>query len=395
MHKIILALVFTLFVSAPLAAQESQLTLRLLLSKIESLQSEVNSLKEELATLKGTKEQQAVLDEKPAISHTTEHTKPEFNLTGDLVGSMSTLESGEELSRDDFALREAELEFEAHIAPDIEAVGIFAHDGDNFAVEEVYLEFAESNRRPEFKLGKFKAKLGLLNQWHPHAWPQVDASFVHQYIAFNADLIGAGLSAEVTTRKVIGDETAFTFQIMYPDDSERAVAPAMEALFSANEEDTPIKLARLQSKWTKAQQEIQIGVSSAWGHSDPQQRYEARLYGLDFTLECEDRFLLRGEWFRLEEEQGGPQEVDRSGYYLYAEKQITEKSLAGLRWDKTDFREQANLEAKGLSPYFTFWQNEQIRYRLQYTREERSDGVDDSRLLFQTTFSLGHHEHDH
>jgi len=427
------ALLFGSTASTAWAAGET--TLRYLLQKIEDLQGEVTTLRERVSELERERPTSTapvpspapagqplsslvddfldrttadVGDDEPAAAvkftsgqRSQQALNPNISLTGDFVGSSSTRESGEGFSLDDFALREAEIGIEAPLDPFSYAKAMFAHDGDAFHIEELYVRFDNFGRRTRLEAGKFKTQLGLLNRWHPHAWPQVDASLVHRHIAFDAELTGTGISCEYTAPRLWSDATRLTLQLVYPDEAEAEAPPALAPLFSANERDTPLKIAHLKSFWGKREGFVEVGLTGAWGETDPVLERDARLVGVDFTWdwtptgrEKYDGVTVRGEWFRLDEDQGGPDDVTRDGHYLYAEKRLDAKYLIGLRWDRTEFRDQPGLSARALSPYVTIWQSEFTRYRLQYTHEERSDGTDDNRVLFQTTFSLGPHKHE-
>lgn len=88
---------------------------------------------------------------------------------------------------------------------------------------------------------------------------------------------------------------------------------------------------------------------------------------------------------------------DTWGAYTFAEYQLSRRNYAGLRLDYAKPIHNNNDHEWAISPYWTFWQSDFVRWRLQYThtqrrldRLDRGPGSDDM-LMLQGTWSMGVH----
>jgi hypothetical protein len=88
---------------------------------------------------------------------------------------------------------------------------------------------------------------------------------------------------------------------------------------------------------------------------------------------------------------------DSWGAFTFGEYQLTRRNYVGLRLDYAQALHDSEDFEWAVSPYWTFWQSDFARWRLQYTHTQRrlesvnpSFSSDDA-LMLQATFSIGIH----
>ncbi len=152
---------------------------------------------------------------------------------------------------------------------------------------------------------------------------------------------------------------------------------------------------------------FELGLSDALGSNDNDVGFKTNILGLDATLRHilnpNRDVKLQGETFYLNrrESETNIGTTDPAGNFWggYGLLGVRLSSLwgTGLRFDYVEpvdrLLSDPNKAETGYSGYLTFYQSEFARWRLQYSRIDRTTGENDNRVFIQGTFAIGEHKH--
>lgn len=317
---------------------------------------------------------------------------PEISFTGDFVG-LAALGAGDARdARDEFSLRELELDFQSALDPYSRTrfTLAFTPEGE-IDVEEGYINYNALPGGVGLHVGKFRQQFGALNRQHAHALPQSDYPLVLETYFGEEGLAQTGLSGRWLLPHPWASANELTVEVT--DGESEAFGGESFQDFAG--------LAHLKNYWDLSSAAyFEWGLSGAVGKSDSGQGRQ--IWGTDVTFHWQPpaRAKYRELTWRTEllvsdsSRVGGGR--DRAwGGYTYGEGLIAQNLYAGVRLDWVEDPFDPGHRLIGWLPYLTWWQSEFVRLRAEYRylEDQRTERSDDS-LLLQLTWAAGPHKHD-
>jgi outer membrane murein-binding lipoprotein Lpp len=372
-------------------------------SKVEALQGQVATLQAALAAvgepapappapvmqaqpLPGP----AIATGVPASSDPTASARlanPAISVIGNFLGSAGSNSIGAGPSME---MTESELGLSAAVDPYARADFFLSFGEQGVDVEEGYITFPSAPGELLVKAGKQRAYFGKVNTLHRHVVPWVDRPLVTTNLLGGEEgLSDAGLSVSRLLPAPGGIFLEATGQV-YRGDSE--------GIFEETRRSEVATVGHLRAyRDLSDDSNLDIGVSYARGHNDAGESLVTNLYGIDTTFRWKPlqrsiyhSFVGRSEliWSRRDQPDGLR---GAFGYYASAEYQFARRWFAGVRLDHSDRREGGGLTDNGASAVLTFWPSEFSQLRAQYRFTDYAEGVQANELLFQLQFSVGAH----
>ena len=349
---------------------------------------------------------------------------PEISLTGDFISYYRTpsrpsgppflASSGQNINTwlgefpagNRFFLRGAELNVVAPLDPytrgkfffDVPADGggtlasvPTAADG-SLGIEEVYMEWIHLPTNLNLKIGYFLNQFGQLNRWHEHALPQVDRPHLLATFLGVDGLDGLGMSFNWVLGRLWSHVNEVHVEFISGGDGV--------SFTTAGKKDL-VALARLKNYWDLSQDTyLEIGLSAAQGHNDPDGLYGTTLGAIDLNYKWVPAgrghyrtFDLRSEVFvsRRDTPTGT---VESLGTYLSVQNRLSARLWTSLRLDYAQLPWDSDQNIKGAAVTLDYWQSEFVFFRLQLDRVERTFADSATRLFLQTVWSMGPHKHE-
>jgi hypothetical protein len=336
---------------------------------------------------------------------------PEISVTGDVLALARTSEGGGDANN--FIPREFELSFISNLDPFSRAKIFVAHhihggeldpfvDADSVEeeeehgeveIEEGYVEWVGLGGGVSVMLGKFRQRFGRLNRWHAHALPAQQLPL--PYVAFLGEegLAQTGLSVHwLAPLRGFG-----TYEIW-----GEVTRSSAETLFG--ESHGPSVLGHLNAFWQISPATyFEIGLSGIAGDAEgelPEDNFESRVYGVDFTLDwtppAASRYrqaTLHGGYVMNRRSLDGAGDANASGAFVIGEYKFAQQWIVGARYEYTENPASPGERGWLFSPSLTWWQSEFVRLRAAY---ELLDGPNDrfGQFVLQTTFAMGPHKHE-
>lgn len=290
-------------------------------------------------------------------------------------------------------MREAEFHIVAPLDPYTRGKFFLGIPGDgHLHVGEAYMEWINLPTRLNLKIGKFRNQFGELNRWHEHALPQVDRPIVLTTFLGKEGLAGMGVSANWLLPSLWAHVNELNLELISGGDG---------ASFAESGGRDRVFVAHLKNYWDVTQNAyLQLGLSGATGHNDPEGRYRTWLGGLDLTYKWVPAgrskyrtFEFRSEWVgsRRETPTG---KVESWGTYLFFQNKLNARWWIGARFDYTHLPDNASQTLKSGSVVLTFWQSEFVFFRFQLQRTLSTFSDDVTRAILQAVWSMGPHKHE-
>jgi len=308
------------------------------------------------------------------------------------------------------SLRETELDLRAAIDPYADGVVIASIASDSpgsysATVEEAYVTIKKlpfQDRPPlglKLKIGRFHPSFGASNIVHTHDLPQTFRSLPVQEFLGEDGFTQNGISG--------------TFFVPTPWDKSSSLEATLQVLAGGDVAFSPDPASRMaylgHLTWFrtfKDSHNLQVGWSSYF-HPAGNRMSEADFHGIDFSYRWKPARL--GEWksFLLSSEvlfarhaaQGsagadaGVGQGRPAGFSFFGQWQFNRRWYAGARWDRTDVVDSPTLTRRSLTPYFSYYFSEFLRFRLNY--EQRwSDLSSENRrksVFAELNFVFGSH----
>ncbi len=306
---------------------------------------------------------------------------PAIGVVGNFLGRADDLKVfNEENSRIDnrFNLREVEIDLRAAIDPYADAVVITALGSESpghyeASIEEGYvnvrrLPFLE--RPPlglKLKFGRFRPAFGKFNILHTHDLPQSTRPLPIEEFLGEEGFVQNGASA--------------AFFLPVPFDRGSSLDATLEILgggeigASPDPEGRNSYLGHL--RWFRTFHDthnLELGWSTYYRPVHHQAGIQ--LHGLDLTYRWKPlrqgqwkSFLLGGELMFARHAAPAIAEADSErrtpmGFTLFGQWQFDRRKYAGLRYDSTDVLSDRFLERRSVTPYFSYYFSEYLRFRL-------------------------------
>ena len=300
-----------------------------------------------------------------------------------------------------FALREAELGFQANVDPYSRAdffIAVSPEEGVD--LEEGTLSLVALPWGFGAKVGKFRNNFGKFNRTHPPETPFADRPLVTERFFGEEGL--ASMGASISWLAPLPFYLNFDAEVTNTPESEEAPAFATyrgKDLLYVGRVSTFANLGEAAN--------LTFGVSLADGANgsaqadttSPVEALRATVYGGDVTFHWKNprraiyrSVLAQVEWMERSAEPLGEAEAKRSGGFAMAEYQFARRWRVGGRfdWSKSLDATAASTATGGLY-YVTFAPSEFSRVSLQARTRDLEDGTTESRYYLKTTFNIGPH----
>lgn len=393
--------------------------------RVAELEARIEALEIEL--LRATAESAAGTSAAPtgqasAAQTTYNALNPALTAIGNFLGRIDNqpVVNGDGARLDDGVnLREVELDMRLPVDPYADGVAILALESETpgsfeASVEEAFvnikrLPFMESPLGLNFQVGRFRPAFGKFNLLHTHDLPQSMRSLTTAEFLGEEGFVQQGVSAD--------------FFIPLPFDENASLDARIQALGGGDVALAPVRNQRLayigNLRWFRAfgaSQTTDIGWSTYIRPGNATAPV-ARMHALDFLYRWRPprqgewkSFLLGGEFMLADHQRldaAEPVEVannvdpglvpltsDRpNGVSLFTQWQFDRRKYAGVRLDNTSTLVDPTLRRQSLTPYFSYYFSEFLRFRLNYEHRWSDIGPEDGRnsLLMELTWVFGAH----
>lgn len=352
---------------------------------------------------------------------------PEISVTGDVFAQVNK----DDVDAENFFAREFELSFVSNLDPYSRAKAFIsrhvpggeitpfredahAHEGGEegagFSVEEGYVEWVNIPGGLGLKLGRFYQQFGQLNRWHSHALSFQSRSLPSLAFIGEEPLAQTGASVHwLAPFSPAGGTYETTVEVTRSE---------AELLFG--ESNRPSVLANVNAFW-QLSRATDLDLSLSWvngSYEDEAHLLDRTLYAAEvaFTWRPPARARYRGFQFRggvmvldgllahddthqdpagAEGAEEGDFPEQAKGFWSQGELRLSQRWLAGARFDWTENPEDPDQTAWLLSPTLTWWQSEYVRIRAEYDLVGRSfETAREGKFLLQVTFAMGPHKHE-
>ncbi len=293
-------------------------------------------------------------------------------------------------------VKESEFSFQAVVDPYARADFFVSLTGGGIELEEGFLTFTRLPSGLTAKVGKFKAAFGKVNTMHAHVLPWADTplAFAH-FMGGEEGLKDGGVSmswlaptdslfVELTGQALNGNDGALFTRFERRDLSYVGHVKVYGDLSDS--------------------QNLEGGLSVAYGNGDPLARAPKRRYGADLTWRWRPpqrsnyrQLMVRNEWFIAGRTPLDP--LDRLsprrlpvGAYLSADYRFARRWWAGVRYDYAPRPEAPAWQDRQSSATLTFWPSEFQQIRLQARRTWNDElRRNENSVLLQFQFAIGAH----
>ena len=304
----------------------------------------------------------------------------------------NTQPSETDYGTDRFYLEEIELAFESVLDPYSRAKAYIGIGEDGADVEEGYFELLNMPLNINLKIGKFKTQFGEINRYHGHALPQLDPPRVMaNYFSMEA-LNGVGIGANILLPSIIAHVNELDLQF---------VSGGSGLSFTNEGKNDYIWVAHLKNYWDLSRSTyLELGLSGALGHNDPEQEYMTTIGGTDLRIRwtpperAKYREFLWWTEALLSRRDTPEGYVDSWGIFSILQCRFGARWVGGTRFDYSQMPEDSSLEEYGATVNLDFWQSEFVFFRLQYSFFERNFDENDNRIVFQAVWAMGPHKHE-
>jgi hypothetical protein len=298
-------------------------------------------------------------------------------------------------------LREAEVDFRAPVDPFADGVLIMSLESEtpgrfNVDVEEGYvnvkkLPFTESPLGLKFQVGRFRPPFGRFNILHNHDLPTTFRPLPDQEFLGLDGFISQGVSTD--------------FFVPTPWDDNESLTARVQVLTGGDINVSPLAHNRLaylgNLRWFKTiagQHNAELGWSSYFHPGQQGIAPMVRLHGPDFFYRWKPfrqgewkSFLLGGEYMFTD--RAAPGESRPYGSSVFTQWQFDRRKYAGVRWDYTKTLVDPTKQRRSLTPYFTYYFTEFLRFRFNYQHlwsdlvaENKNDSA-----IFELNWIFGSH----
>ncbi|MBI4520644.1 MAG: hypothetical protein HY701_07385 [Gemmatimonadetes bacterium] len=339
---------------------------------------------------------------------------PEISVNTDILAFANS----EDLDHDNFVPREFEISFQAPLDPYSRAKIFVSHHTEGGTptpfvqpepigageeehaegeaateVEEGYLQWVNLPAGLGLSVGKLRQRFGTWNRWHRHALP--GQSLPLPYTVFLGDEGLAQTGASLYW--LVPVHGLGTYEIWFD-----VMRSGNERLFADSRK--PNFLGHVNAFWELSPATyFEIGLSGTAGRREEDTlAYDVQLLSAEaaFNWRPPERALyqelmLRGA-FLLNRRTAVAPAVDGGtsvGAFASIEYKLSQRWIAGLRYDYVENPDVAAEDASLIAPTLTWWQSEWVRIRAEYDilRGPRSTT---RTFLLQFTFAMGPHKHE-
>jgi hypothetical protein len=389
--------------------------------RIRDLETQVQQL--EVQMLRSTPEPEAAaLQPAPRSVQTAPGVlNPAIGVVGNFVGRAdSTKVYAEDGNRIDnkLSMREAEIDMRVPVDPYADAVLITAFGAEtpgrfSADVEEGYVNIKKlpfMNQSPlglKLQVGRFRPSFGRTNILHTHDLPQTYRPLPIQEFLGEEGFIQSGVSGNFFIPTPWSERSSLDATLQVLTGGDVALSPDLHSRVSY--------LGHL--RWFRTAGEshnLELGWSSYY-HPSGNTVARADFHGVDFLYRWKP--LRRGEWRsfllggellfarRAYPEAYESPDVARGlegvqagqgkplGYTIFTQWQFDRRKYAGVRFDQTDVVSNPAYQRRSVTPYFSYYFSEFLRFRLNYEHRWSDLDTENGRnsVFAELNFVFGSH----
>lgn len=323
---------------------------------------------------------------------------PEIGVLADVVGQISE-SSAEGEGNDKLSVRELELIFGHPIDPysRFDATLAFSDFEEQPSIEEAYITHWGIPAGIKARLGRLRPKVGKASSLHRDSLDSVDEPLV----------VSKYLGAEGLFRTA--GEVSLFLPTPWTAVTNELAGGIMEGgvgeggtLFGSTTRH-PSFYAHLKNFWEISDvSTLELGATHLIGSKDADAALEVNLFGLDATFihyaTSVNKLKLQTEAYLQERDESEGFDNNPWGIYSLIDYRLSPRFGFGGRFDYVEPVDVAlsNLSRNGdiaWAYYFTFYQSEFARWRLEGRHTEFAEGGDDNTFFLQGTVAIGVHKH--
>jgi hypothetical protein len=347
---------------------------------------------------------------------------PAISVVGNFVGRIDDQKVyNSDLDRIDnkVNLREAEIDMRVPIDPYADGVLITSIESETpgkftVDVEEGYVNIKKLpflDHPPlglKLKVGRFRPAFGKFNVLHTHDLPQTFRSLPTEEFLGTDGFIQNGISANFFIPTPWDKHSSLDATLEFLNGGDIALSPSIRSRNSY--------LGHL--RWFRTFEDahnVELGWSHYF-HPSGNQVASANMDGIDFLYRWKPlrqgewkSYLLGGEWILAQHAYPNamePVDVARAiaeglqpgtgkpkGYSVFTQWQFNRRVYAGVRWDQTDTVYNPSLQRRSITPYFSYYFSEFLRFRVNYEHRWSDLLTEDGRnsVFFELNWVFGSH----
>lgn len=389
--------------------------------RIKQLEAQVEELQVKMLQVEPEPSAAANIQPAPQLPSMPGALNPAIAAVGNFVGRVDDQkvfsEDGTRLDNR-FNFREAEIDLRVPVDPYADAVLITAFGADvpgrfTAEIEEGYVNIKKlpfTDRTPlglKLKVGRFRPAFGKTNVLHTHDLPQTFRPLPVQEFLGEEGFSQSGVSGNIFLPTPWDQQSSMDLTLQAVTGGEIAISPHPDSRTSY------VGHLRWYRTFADAH-DLELGWS-AYGRPSGNASGGVNLQGVDLTYRWKPlrqgewrSFLLGGELFFArhaypEAEEGPDVEPDLAnhsfqdgkplGWTVFGQWQLDRRKYAGVRFDRTDVVSNPGLLRRSLTPYFSYYFSEFLRFRLNYERRWSALTTENGRNSFfaELNFVFGSH----
>jgi len=384
--------------------------LKTLLAKIQKAEKEdeMKTLLEKMQDLSRQKKKAKASIERKFHSglRTQQSLNPNISLSGDYYFAYGTSKSDYNRIPSETSwgtgklfLREMEMGFQSALDPFSRAKVYISFGREGVVLEEGYMQLLNMPLNMNLKMGEFKTQFGKINRYHDHALPQFARPLALINFFGLTSLKGFGMAANFLLPSITAHVNELDLEV---------ITGGADQSFTSGGKHNLIYVTHFKNYYDLNRSTyFEIGMSGAMGKNDAQEKYNTIIGGVDLTLKWQPpgRSKYRGiEWrteFLYSKMEQPNETINSWGSFSSIQFKLDAKWFASGRIDysqipkNNNFEDwKNNLEEKGFTVCFDYWQSEFVFVRFQYTYINRNFNENDNRFIFQTNWAMGPHKHE-
>jgi len=312
-----------------------------------------------------------------------------YNPEISVTGDFRAFLRDNERAQDNFEVREVEIAFQSNLDPFSKTKAFLSIEDGEINIEEAYLYWPGLIGGIRLDAGKFRQSAGDLNRWHSHALPEGEYPLVYRRFFGDEGLEGIGVSLYSILPLSIGGGT-------HEATLQATTAPS-DPLFDGATQ--PMLLGRLLNFWQVSRSSyVQLGFTGLGGsNSDADLR--TRVAGVDarFTYRPprggQKELTLRTEGYLFHSREAGVV-TDRYGMFAQANYRTGKRWVLGARYDWVEAPRGGADTEWAIVPSVTWWQSEFVYLRLEGLHADSDLAGERNQVNLQVVWSFGPHKHE-
>lgn len=398
-----------------------------LISKLDSLQNQLNNLEQKIAKKEKDEKMKALLAKAKQLSsqekkETDDISKkfhsgirqqqglnPNLSVAGDFFASYSSadndiLNESSEFSygNNNFFMRELELGFAAPLDPFTRGKAFVSLTQEGISLEEAYMELLNLPLNMNLKAGIFKAEYGLLNRYHPHALPQFDKPKALMYQFGEPGIGGAGLAANILLPfPILAHATSIDFSV---------VNGGNDMSFTSERSMNLLYVGHFKNYYDINENSyFEFTISGVRGYSDSAGKYISHVgdLGLHYKWAPVGRSKYRTfDWkteFIYGYHEGPVKDIETIGFYTSIQNKLSARFWLGARFGYTELPYDNSEHETDYAICLDFWQSEFVFFRFQYQYNDRhiknmlgtlGELPSDHVFTLHVSWAMGPHKHE-